>query len=98
MHIIRVLSAATQPLYVKDGDVDYIPSSIRGQHLKAYTTTGCLFTTANINEAKKFADAAAASEFYLRQSTVLPLRPDGRPNRPFTAYTVSVEPEGWHLD
>lgn len=42
--------------------------------------------------AKAFASAGEAMEFWRTQSKVRPLRPDGRPNRPLTALTVSVEP------
>jgi hypothetical protein len=42
--------------------------------------------------AMRFVDAAAAFECWVLQSTVRPLRPDGQPNRPLTAYTVSAEP------
>jgi hypothetical protein len=39
-----------------------------------------------------FEDHAAAMEVWTRQSRVRPLRPDGKPNRPLTAYTISIEP------
>lgn len=42
-------------------------------------------------EALHFATAAAAIAAWRVQSTVVPVRADGRPNRPLTAYTVSVE-------
>ena len=39
-------------------------------------------------DAMPFADFLSAMEFWKRQSTVTPLRDDGKPNRPLTAYTV----------
>jgi hypothetical protein len=42
-------------------------------------------------EALTFPSQSAAMEFWRRQSTRRPLRFDGRPNRPLTAFTVAVE-------
>lgn len=41
--------------------------------------------------AMTFDSFAAALEYWKRQSTVRPLRPDGKPNRPFTAWSVEIE-------
>jgi len=40
--------------------------------------------------ALRFPDAAAAMEFWRRDSRLRPVRPDGQPNRPLTAYTVEI--------
>lgn len=42
-------------------------------------------------EALRFDDFMAAMAAWKTQSTVRPIRPDGRPNRPLTAYTVTFE-------
>lgn len=42
------------------------------------------------SEALKFPDMAAALAFWNKQSTVRPLRPDGKPNKPMTATTVDI--------
>lgn len=47
-------------------------------------------TTAAIEKAKHFPDASEALGFWRTQSRVRPLRPDGKPNRPLTAYTIEV--------
>jgi hypothetical protein len=39
----------------------------------------------------RFADLAAAVACWKRQSTVRPLRPDGKPNRPLTAFTITFD-------
>jgi hypothetical protein len=52
--------------------------------------------TEDVAKAKRFPSFAAAMECWQEQSTVRPIRPDGRPNRPMTAYSVTaerVEPE-----
>lgn len=40
--------------------------------------------------AMRFKTLRDAMEFWRTQSTVKPLRPDGKPNRPLTASTISV--------
>lgn len=41
--------------------------------------------------AKRFGGAAQALEFVRQVPQARPRRPDGRPNRPLTAYTFAVE-------
>jgi len=47
--------------------------------------------TTDIDKAKKFATFADAVECWRAQSTVNPVRPDGKPNRPMTAWSITVE-------
>jgi hypothetical protein len=42
-------------------------------------------------KAKRFKSFAAAALCWKAQSTVRPLRDDGEPNRPMTAYSVTIE-------
>ena len=53
--------------------------------------TGYAQTTADIRRAMPFDTAKQALEFYRSQSKLIPLRPDGLPNRPLTAMSVVVE-------
>ena len=39
----------------------------------------------------KFADMSEAFECWKRQSTVCPLRADGKPNRPLTAFSITFD-------
>lgn len=48
-----------------------------------------LVATANRATARRFANAAEALEFVHRADGI---RPDGKPNRPITAFTLSVQP------
>lgn len=60
----------------------------------AYDGRGYLVTTKDKRKALRFDSPSAAMTFYQRQSTVHPLRKsDGRPNRPLTAFTVTLERE-----
>jgi hypothetical protein len=47
--------------------------------------------TDNLAKAKRFLTFEAAMECWQAQSRVTPLRDDGEPNRPLTAYSVTVE-------
>jgi hypothetical protein len=55
---------------------------------------GTLLVTDNQNEALTFASTGEAWEYWKQQSKRVPTRPDGKPNRPLTAYTVSIHPKG----
>jgi hypothetical protein len=43
----------------------------------------------DMDEAKRFPDAESALDFWRKQSTKHPLRPDGKPNRPMTGMNVA---------
>jgi hypothetical protein len=71
------------------------------QYLKAYDPdthapgetypTGYSEWTDKPEEAMIFATHTEALALWKTQSKVSPLRPDGKPNRPLTAVTISVE-------
>lgn len=47
--------------------------------------------TPDLAKAKRFPNFRAAMECWKAQSTLVPTRPDGKPNRPMTAYSVTIE-------
>ncbi len=53
---------------------------------------GEMIWTTKVADALRFATQEAAVSFYLQVSQVRPVRPDGQPNRPLTAFTVSIVP------
>lgn len=53
--------------------------------------TGHVCLTSNVAEALRFATEEDVRVFVLQQSKVSPLRPDGSPNRPLAAWTLSIE-------
>lgn len=73
-------------LYLESYDPDYRPDPTD-------PTTGLAVWTPDLAEAMRFADAGAALLTWRTQSTVRPLRPDGKPNRPLSAYTIEVRKE-----
>lgn len=57
----------------------------------AFEGRGDMASHADPRKALRFPTAAEAFAFWRTQSTVRPLRDDGRPNRPLTACTVTIE-------
>lgn len=49
---------------------------------------GLIMGTNDAQDAKRFPDVGAALEEWKRPSTTRPLRLDGKPNRPLSAFTV----------
>jgi hypothetical protein len=62
----------------------------------AYDGIGEVEWTPNHREALRFSSFIEAMETWQTQSNVRPLRDDGKPNRPLTAW--HVEPSAWHWD
>jgi hypothetical protein len=67
-----------------------------GKYVKEYTPSGFggrgdLVVTDEIADAKLYPDLVAAWEEYKRVSDTHPWRSDGKPNRPLTAFTVSMQ-------
>jgi len=58
----------------------------------AYGGRGAARWTEKIEEALTFPDVTAALECWKQTSTLQPVREDGKPNRPLTAFTVTAEP------
>lgn len=55
---------------------------------EAYNGRGEITTTKELNEAKRFENFQAVIDEWNTQSKIRPLRPDGKPNKPLTAFTV----------
>ena len=78
------------------GDAGCNPTEHDGRYLKTFVPDvdewgrGDLTTTPERREAMQFSCFQAAFEFWRQTSTVRPLRPDGKPNRPLTAYNVEI--------
>jgi hypothetical protein len=86
MHVMKILAAA---------DGTFIPFAnhyVRQVDFDAAGGRGSLKTTPDPLQAKRFRDVDAALRFWNTQSKAVPLRPDGLPNKPLTAFTVTLEP------
>lgn len=78
-------------LFLKDCDFEF--SNGRGQ---------AVFTN-DVRQAMKFATMQAALAYWQTQSRTVPMRPDGKPNRPLTGYHMefaneSDDPDDWMSD
>lgn len=60
--------------------------------VNANSGAGGVTITRMPQKAKAFPTVLAAMDAWQTQSTVKPMRMDGKPNRPLTAYTVSITP------
>lgn len=65
-------------MYLESWDLDYMGG------------IGFANWTQDIKKAHKFENQIVALTAYREQSRLMPVRPDGKPNRPLTAYTVEV--------
>lgn len=75
------------------GAADGRPCEIAGSYVAefdpdAHDGRGDLVVTRDPQSALLFENEGWAFEYWKTQSTVMPLRPDGKPNKPLTAYTV----------
>lgn len=52
---------------------------------------GLLITTKSLKDAKMFDTPMEAMEFWKQQSPTVPLRTDGKPNRPLTAFSIEMK-------
>jgi hypothetical protein len=70
-------------------DLKYVTEFRPGRMNQAGRLDGNVLTTGPASEAREFADASEAIRFWRSSNGV---RPDGKPNRPLTAYCVEIEP------
>lgn len=83
MIVLRVVCLADGSPTIHDGQ--YLVYSNRHSGLVAG-----LWTSPSIEEAKTFPSVAEALEYWQQISPTVPVRPDGKPNRPLTAYTMET--------
>jgi len=84
-------------IMVAGGFANGAPCPHEGEYLESFDHDadggrGFATFTSNPFEAKRFPSRLAALNFWRKQSTVRPTRPDGEPNRPLTCLTVEIEP------
>lgn len=79
--------------YVDDGRHPWIPNGayLAGYDPDAQDGTGSTMWSLNPDKAMKFEDAGAAMTTWRMTSKVHPVRADGKPNRPLTAFSLMSE-------
>lgn len=84
-------------LMVALGFANGLPCPHTGQYLRSFDHEAAdglgygVFTPIR-KRAKRFASHEELFEFWKKVPKCRPLRPDGKPNRPLTALTVTMEP------
>lgn len=76
-HLIDIMAGRITTRYLKEFD----PDRNKGR--------GEITFTDDLAEARKFAGMAAVLACWNTQSRVRPRRPDGKPNKPLTGYTIT---------
>lgn len=77
--------------------IDEVPAKLRkheGCFLESYYDTkdgfGDITFSEDVRKAMQFATAGEALTFYKTQSRSVPLRPDGKPNRPMLQFNAEI--------
>ncbi len=86
-HVIEILGTATE-LLPKSFPRMFLASA----DLEAYGGQGTVQATSDPEQAQGFDTHAEAFAYWKSRSRKKPLRDDGQPNRPLTAFTVQVIP------
>lgn len=86
-YVIRILGVGSDM-----GMFDHMPATyLKSYDVDAYDQVAATVFTQNIHDALHFASRTIAFTTWQTQSTARPLRDDGEPNRPLTAFSVSIE-------
>lgn len=72
------------------GDEPVVAQYVEAFDVEAFGGIGVVFLTSRIEHALQFDSAADVMAAWTTQSLLRPLRADGKPNRPLTAYTIAV--------
>lgn len=78
-------------VFTPDGDMGWLAEfDPDGGPVEVDYPTGTVVISPDPYDAIKFSSHAEAAELWKTQSKRTPFRPDGKPNRPLTAYSVSI--------
>lgn len=89
-YVIRMLALAG--LLVHNDEPPPEGAYLAAYDADAHDGRGLADWTDDLSRALKFDTPAEAMSYWRQQSRVRPLREDGEPNRPLTAYTVEIVP------
>lgn len=78
-----VIEVVDQDRYLESYDLEF-------PNAKVYPTGRAEFTE-KLSKAMRFDSFREAMDTWKSQSITVPLRPDGKPNRPLTAFTVTIK-------
>jgi hypothetical protein len=87
MKVIRIVANMWAELQGRDpAEGQYLQS----MDFEAHGGRGHMTTTRDVRKAMLFLTAGDAMAYWQTQSKTVPLRDDGKPNRPLTAYTIDI--------
>lgn len=84
--VIKIIGVAGFP----DTPFAELGKYVESCDFEAYGGRGNVKVTTEVGKAKAFPSVAAAQDYWRTPSKVDPVRPDGKLNRPLTAYTVEI--------
>jgi len=87
---IKLLGYGTGELFLKPEWVTRFDPDIH--EIGKPFPTGMVESSVDPSKALQFESFAKAHELWVTQSSSVPWRPDGKPNRPMTAFTVEIGP------
>jgi hypothetical protein len=89
------MSFVLKILAVSHGDGSFLPMPepvyLKSYDIEAHDGRGSAEWTYDRDGATQFVSLEHAARTWQTQSKIRPLRPDGKPNRPLSAFTVEVE-------
>lgn len=88
VYVLRILGLQGRMLHPKGESP--VGKFITGYRPLAYDGLGEVLFSPHLQDALAFETQAEALAFYRHVPKHRPLRPDGQPNRPITAFTVEV--------
>lgn len=95
MSDVVVIRVRAVPSEIAPGVIGFmepaVPTWVQSCDVDANDGLGRIELTSVRENAIEFPDVVAAFEYWRRPSTVEPLRPDGKPNRPLTMFTIELE-------
>lgn len=83
IYAIKVLGTGSKGLFAT-------PRWLESGDVEAHDGLGSADLTDDASKAKQFEDPGSAFKFWRQQSVKRPIRSDGQPNRPLTAFTVEI--------
>jgi hypothetical protein len=86
--VIRVSGMRGQTIAPSPAEAD---GWVKSFDPEAYEGRGIAELTSDVAEAKRFSSMEEAYAFWRLVPEARPIRDDGRPNRPLTAFSVSIE-------
>lgn len=89
MKVMRIMGIAG--IETQEGTPEVVGQYVKSFDVEAGGGRGLLVATPEAAEALRFDTLADAGEFWRRVPVCHPIRLDGEPNRPMTAFHVQIE-------